>query len=77
MSFFKNKVVVVTGGSGFIGSHYIEALVNQNAIVRTHTHIRPLQVKLNNIDVYENIDLTKYPTLDSLLKKKFFDLEIL
>ena len=58
MSFFENKIVVVTGGSGFIGSHYIEALVKQNAIVRTHTHIRPLQVKLKNIDVYENINLT-------------------
>ena len=29
--FFKNKKVVVTGGSGFIGTHYLIELVNQGA----------------------------------------------
>ena len=42
--FFKDKKVVVTGGSGFVGTHYIEELLNRGAIVKTHVHKRPLQI---------------------------------
>ena len=38
--FFKDKKVVVTGGSGMIGTHYIQELLNRGARVRTHTHKR-------------------------------------
>lgn len=55
-NFFKNKKVVVTGGSGFIGTHFINELVNRGAIVKTHTHKKRLQTKgelisLNNLDL--------------------------
>ena len=30
---FKNKSVLVTGGSGFIGSHLVESLANSGACV--------------------------------------------
>ena len=33
MSFYQNKKVLVTGGSGFIGSHLVEALVSKKAKV--------------------------------------------
>jgi GDP-L-fucose synthase len=56
---FKDKLVVVTGGSGFIGSHFLLELVERGAKVRTHTHHSPLQVESDKIEVYENIDLTK------------------
>ncbi len=57
--FFKNKKVVVTGGSGFIGTHYLIELVNQGAKVVTHTHKSPLQYNHDDIFVHENLDLTK------------------
>ena len=55
--FYKDKRVVVTGGSGFVGTHYLEELLNRGAIVKTHIHKRPLQIKDNRIEVVKNIDL--------------------
>jgi len=57
-NFFKNKKVVVTGGSGFIGSHFLNELVKRGAKVKTHTFKSPLQVDSTGIEVVENIDLT-------------------
>jgi GDP-L-fucose synthase len=59
MSFFENKKIVVTGGTGFVGSHYIEALSKLGSKIRTHTHIRPMQTSVENIEIFNNIDLTK------------------
>ena len=58
-SFYKGKKVVVTGGSGFIGTHYLLELLDRGAIVRTHIHEKPLQIKDDRLEVLENIDLTK------------------
>jgi len=65
---FKDKLVVVTGGSGFIGSHFLLELVERGAKVRTHTHHTPLQIKSDGIEVYENIDLTKLEDCIKLLE---------
>ena len=56
--FFKDKKVVVTGGSGFVGTHYIEELLNRGAIVKTHVHERPLQIDDDRIEVKYHLDLT-------------------
>jgi len=58
-NYFKDKKVVVTGGSGFIGSHFLNELVKRGAKVKTHTYHSPLQVESSNIEVISNIDLTK------------------
>ena len=58
MSYFENKKIVVTGGSGFLGSNYIEGLVRRGALVKTNTHIRPLQINSENISVLEKCDLS-------------------
>jgi len=64
--FFKGKKVVVTGGSGFIGSHFLNELVRRGAVVRTHKHKKDLQIDdTDGIEVLENIDLTK---LDDCIK---------
>ena len=57
--FLKGKRVVVTGGSGFIGTHYLIELVRRGAYVRTHTHKSELQYEHNHIQVFRDLDLTK------------------
>jgi|TARA_R110001592_G_scaffold60133_4_gene182826 GDP-L-fucose synthase len=54
---YKGKRVVVTGGSGFVGTHYLKELVSRGANVVTHTHERPLQIQDERIEVFENLDL--------------------
>lgn len=60
--FYRGKTVAVAGGSGFIGTHYVEQLLELGAHVRTHTHHRPLQREEWNSDprvtVLEGLDLT-------------------
>lgn len=64
-NFFNNKNVVVTGGSGFIGTHFLTYLVKIGANVRTHVHNKPLQIKSDKIDVLYDVDLMK---LDDCIK---------
>ena len=37
-NFYTGKKVVVTGGPGFIGTHYLTELLKRGALVKTHTH---------------------------------------
>ena len=39
-NFFANKKVLVTGGTGFVGSWFVDSLLSKGAFVRTTTHIR-------------------------------------
>ncbi len=65
MSLYRNKKVLVTGGSGFIGTHFIQELLNRGANVRTSIHKTPLKIQDDRIEVLKNIDLTK---LDDTMK---------
>jgi len=65
MSLYKNKKIVVTGGSGFVGTHFIRELLDRGANVRTSIHKSPLKIQDDRIEVLENIDLTK---LDDAMK---------
>ena len=60
---FKDKRVVVTGGSGFVGTHYLQELLSRGANVVTHTNERPLQIQDDRIEVLENINLEKIDDL--------------
>ncbi len=55
--FYKDKKVVVTGGSGFVGTHYLDELLNRGAIVKTYVHERPLQIQDDRIEVMYHLDL--------------------
>jgi GDP-L-fucose synthase len=67
-NFFKDKKIVVTGGSGFIGSNFILELVKRGIHVTTHTHKSELQIITDNITVIPNIDLTKLEDCMKLLE---------
>lgn len=56
--FLKNKKVVVTGGSGFIGTHFILELLERGAIITTNTHIAEMQIEDKRVKVITNVDLT-------------------
>jgi len=63
--FYKDKKVVVTGGTGFVGTNFILELLDRGANVKTHTHVRPMRIQDDRIEVVENIDLEN---LDDCLK---------
>ena len=73
---FKDKKVVVTGGSGFIATHYIEELLSRGAQVITHTRPQPYTKKLrladDRIEVLENVDLENIKDCEKLIRGKYF-----
>lgn len=64
-NFFKDKKVVVTGGSGFIGTHFLKELVDQGARVKTSTNKSSLQFESDKVIVYQGLNLLN---LDDCLK---------
>jgi GDP-L-fucose synthase len=67
-NFFKNKKVVVTGGSGFIGTHFLMELVNRGASVITSTNKSELQFKSNELTIYHGLDLLNLDDCVTLTK---------
>ena len=68
MNIYKNKKVVVTGGSGFVGTHFIQELLERGANIRTSIHNNPLKIQDDRIEVLENIDLTKFDDVMKLVE---------
>ena len=65
--FYKDKKVVVTGGSGFVGSNFLLELLERGADITTHTHIRPMEIQDERIKFVKNIDLFKVDDCKHLL----------
>jgi len=55
--FYKDKKVLVTGGTGFVGTHFVEALLKEGALVRIPVHRRPPVIKDERIETI-SADLT-------------------
>jgi len=49
-NFYHGKKVLVTGGTGFVGTHFVEELLRLGAHVRVAVHQRPLIVHDNRIE---------------------------
>lgn len=47
----KNKNILVTGGTGFIGSHIIKKLLEKNNYIRTISHKRKDSLKHKNLEI--------------------------
>jgi GDP-L-fucose synthase len=62
---YKNKKILITGGTGMIGSHLIELLLSEGAKIRTIIHKRdlPKEIDHNKIEIMEG----------DLVDKKFSD----
>lgn len=58
MEFYQGKQVVVTGGTGFVGGHFVRALIAHGARVRVPIHIRPICFNHQSIEVI-TADLTR------------------
>lgn len=55
---YQDKTIVVTGGSGMIGTHMLKELLKRGADVRTHIHKSPLKIDDDRIEILYDIDLT-------------------
>ena len=51
--FYKDKKVLVTGGTGFVGTHIVQELLKHGARVRIPIHNRPLLIEDNSIETVE------------------------
>lgn len=56
--FYKGKSVLITGGTGFVGTHIVKELLKQSADIIVPIHRRPLMINDDRIKTI-NADLTK------------------
>jgi len=66
--FYQGKTVLVTGGTGFIGTHMVKELLESGAKVRVPIHKRPLIVQDKRIEIVCPVDLMKLEDCQIMVK---------
>ena len=66
--FFKDKKIVVAGGSGMVGSHLVKELLERGSKVRTNTFSKELDFDHPNLEVFSNLDLEDIDNCNNFLK---------
>ncbi|MDP1852703.1 MAG: NAD-dependent epimerase/dehydratase family protein [Candidatus Omnitrophota bacterium] len=56
--FYRDRLVLVTGGTGFVGTHIVQELLKSGARVRVPIHKRPMTIKDKRIELMR-ADLAK------------------
>ena len=64
----KNKEILVTGGSGFIGSHLVSRLVNMGAKVTVVVKYKSIIDCVRLASVWNKIDYTMVKSITSIKK---------
>jgi GDP-L-fucose synthase len=55
--YYKDKIVAVTGASGFLGTNYLKKLLEKGAKVRASQNVRKIKIQHENLEIVENINL--------------------
>jgi GDP-L-fucose synthase len=71
-SFYEEKKVLVTGGTGLIGSHLVELLLSLGAYVRLLVHSRPPPIEIgDHVEIIRG-DLTRWNSCIKAVKEMDF-----
>lgn len=78
MNFFKGKIILVTGGTGFVGSHLVQELIKQGStVITTYKSLHPrsyfVTEKLDKKTVLAPLDIVDYDKLFDLITKSEVD----